>query len=224
MLRAAGRIAAILRGSATDVRVKKIAGLPILEITPDRGEISRRGLSRAAVQDVIGGAIGGRDAGLLYQGDQYYDIVVRLAEPLRGDVEALKSLPVPLPPVDGVRSGLNVPLGQVAQFRLTEGPNQISREDGKRRVVVTANVRGRDIASLVSEVRDRIEAEVPLPPGYWVGWGGQFENLAAARQRLLLVVPACFALIFLLLLAALGTPRDVVRCRWRSRAAWRRSG
>jgi cobalt-zinc-cadmium resistance protein CzcA len=212
MLRAAGRIAAILRGTAgaTDVRVEQIAGLPVLEITPDRTEISRRGISRAAVQDVIGAAIGGRDAGLLYQGDQYYDIVVRLSETLRGDVEALKNLPVPLPSAGGAHGGLTVPLGQVAQFRLTEGPNQISRDDGKRRVVVTANVRGRDIASLVAEVRDRIEAEVQLPPGYWIGWGGQFENLAAARQRLQLVVPACFALIFLLLLAALGTPRDVL--------------
>jgi heavy metal efflux system protein len=117
---------------------------------------------------------------------------------------------VPLPSAGGAHGGPTVPLGQVARFRLAEGPNQISREDGKRRVVVTANVRGRDIASLVSEVRDRIEAEVPLPPGYWIGWGGQFENLAAARQRLLLVVPACFALIFLLLLAALGAPRDVL--------------
>jgi cobalt-zinc-cadmium resistance protein CzcA len=212
MLLAAGRIAAILRGTAgaVDVRVEQIAGLPVLEITPDRAEISRRGLSRAAVQDVIGAAIGGRDAGLLYQGDQYYDIVVRLSETLRGDVEALKKLPVPLPSAGGAHGGLTVPLGQVAQFRLTEGPNQISREDGKRRVVVTANVRGRDIASLVAEVRGRIEAEVTLPPGYWIGWAGQFENLAAARQRLLLVVPACFALIFLLLLAALGTPRDVL--------------
>jgi cobalt-zinc-cadmium resistance protein CzcA len=212
MLRAAGRIAAILRGTAgaTDVRVEQIAGLPVLEITPDRAEISRRGLSRAAVQDVIGAAIGGRDAGLLYQGDQYYGIVVRLSETLRGDVEALKNLPVPLPSTGGTNSGLTVPLGQVASFSLTEGPNQISREAGKRRVVVTANVRGRDIASLVSEARARIEDEVPLPPGYWIAWGGQFETLAAARQRLLFVVPACFAMIFLLLLAALGTARDAL--------------
>jgi cobalt-zinc-cadmium resistance protein CzcA len=212
MLRVAGRIAAILRSTAgaTDVRVEQVTGLPVLEITPDRAEISRRGLSRAMVQDVIGTAIGGRDAGLLYQGDQYYDIVVRVSETLRGDVEALKNLPVPLPPAGSTNGGLTVPLGQVAGFRLTEGPNQISREDGKRRVVVTANVRGRDIASLVSEVRARIATEVTLPPGYWLGWGGQFENLAAARQRLLLVVPACFALIFLLLLAALGTARDAL--------------
>jgi heavy metal efflux system protein len=182
------------------------SGLPVLEITADRAEISRRGLSRAAVQEVIGAAIGGREAGLLYQGDQYYDIVLRLPEKLRSDVDALKNLPVPLPAVGAGGAGLTIPLGQVATFRLTEGPNQISREDGKRRVVVTANVRGRDIASVVSDVRDRIAADVPLPPGYWLAWGGQFENLAAARERLLLVVPTCFAMIFLLLLAALGTP------------------
>ncbi len=212
MLRVANRIATILRATpgATDVRVEQIAGLPVLEITPDRSEISRRGLSRAAVQDVIGAAIGGREAGLLYQGDQYYDIVVRLPETLRNDVDAIKNLPVPLPAAGASSTGPTIPLGQVATFRLMEGPNQISREDGKRRVVVTANVRGRDIASVVSDVRDRIGAEVPLPPGYWLAWGGQFENLAAARERLLFVVPTCFTLIFLLLLAALGTARDAL--------------
>jgi cobalt-zinc-cadmium resistance protein CzcA len=212
MVRVANRIATILRATtgATDVRVEQIGGLPVLEITPDRAEISRRGLSRAAVQDVIGAAIGGRESGLLYQGDQYYNIVVRLPERLRSDVDALKNLPVPLPAVGTGGGGPTIPLEQVATFRLTEGPNQISREDGKRRVVVTANVRGRDIASVVSDVRERIAADVPLPPGYWLAWGGQFENLAAARARLLLVVPTCFALIFLLLLAALGTARDAL--------------
>src|SRR4029453_16094588 len=122
----------------------------------------------------------------------------------------------------------SIPLSQVARFRLLEGPNQISRENGKRRVVVTANARGRDIASGVADAQASIKERVSLPPGYWLTWGGQFENLAAARQRLMVVVPGCFALIFLLLLGALGSARDALlvlaRCRWRSSAERSRCG
>jgi heavy metal efflux system protein len=129
---------------------------------------------------------------------------------LRSNVEELKNLPVPLP-LSGVGiAALSVPLQQVAAFRFTDGPNQISRENGKRRVVVTANVRGRDLASVVAEARGRIAEQVKLPAGYWMRWGGQFENLAAARQRLALVVPACFVLIFLLLFSALHSARDAL--------------
>src|SRR5207245_1601592 len=127
------------------------------------------------------------------------DIVVRLSEAARSDIDALKNLPVPLPANAAGQATGSVPLSQIARFRLTEGPNQISRENGKRRVVVTANVRGRDIASVVADAQALIKERVSLPPGYWLTWGGQFENLAAARQRLMIVVPGCFALIFLLL-------------------------
>jgi heavy metal efflux system protein len=174
----------------------------------DKAEIARRGLSLAAVQEVIGAAIGGRDAGVVFEGDRYFEIVVRLPETIRNDLDALKSLPVSLPTTAAV--SLTVPLGQVAAFTLGEGPNQVSRENGKRRVVVTANVRDRDIASVVNEARAQIDAQVKLPAGYWMTWGGQFENLEAARRRLSIVVPACFLMIFLLLTSALGSARDAL--------------
>jgi heavy metal efflux system protein len=212
LLRAANQIASILRSvdGASDVRVEQVAGLPVLEIATDKAEIARRGLSLSAVQDVIGTAIGGREAGAVYEGDRHFEIVVRLGEPVRADIDALKNLPVSLPPNAAGQPTGSLPLGQLARFHLTEGPNQISRENGKRRVVVTANVRGRDIASVVSDAQTLIKARVSLPPGYWLTWGGQFENLAAARQRLMLVVPACFTLIFLLLFGALGSSRDAL--------------
>ncbi|MEN3238741.1 CusA/CzcA family heavy metal efflux RND transporter [Methylobacterium ajmalii] len=225
MVEGARKIAGILRGleGAADVKVEEAVGLPFLEIKIDRREIARRGLSMADVQNVIGTAIGGKDAGLVFEGDRRFAIVVRLADDIRGDVEALKNLPVPLPsaqaapartstgvPAAPGATGMSVPLRQLATFSFTEGPNQVSRENGRRRVVVTANVRGRDIGSLVAEAQERIAAEVRLPPGYEVRWGGQFENLTAARQRLMVVVPACFALIFILLLGALGSPRDAL--------------
>ena len=151
------------------------------------------------MQDVIGTAIGGKDAGLVFEGDRRFNIVVRLADTVRGDVEALKNLPVPLPASQagqarastGVPAGpapagsTSVPLRQLASFTFTEGPNQVSRENGRRRVVVTANVRGRDIGSLVAEAQERIAAEVKLPAGYEVRWGGQCENLTAARSRIM---------------------------------------
>src|SRR6185295_5398814 len=137
-------------------------------------------------------AIGGRDAGVVLEGDRHFEIVVRLPDTIRNDLDALKNLPVSLP-LSGA-TPQSVPLGQLASFTLSEGPNQISRENGKRRVVVTANVRDRDIASVVNEARSQIDAQLKLPPGYWLAWGGQFENLTAARQRLSVVVPACFIL------------------------------
>ncbi len=212
MLRAANQIAGIMRGleGAADVRVEQASGLPFLEIKVDKKEIARRGLSLAVVQDLIGAAVGGREAGVVFEGDRRFDIVVRLPESQRADLEALRNLPVPLPSSGGRGSLATIPLKEVASFTQGEGPNQISRENGKRRVVVTANVRGRDIASLVAEAQARIAEQVSLPAGYWITWGGQFENLIAARQRLALVVPACFVLIFLLLYGALGSTRDAL--------------
>ncbi len=210
MLRSAVQIANILRKTkgATDVKIEQASGLPVLNIDIDKTEIARRGLSLAAVQDVIGTAIGGRSAGAVFEGDRSFDIVVRLPEDIRGDVDALKNLPVSLPQAGP--TPLTVPLGQLAAFKIDEGPNQISRENGKRRIVVTANVRNRDIAAVVNDARAQIETAVTLPPGYWMTWGGQFENLAAARQKLSIVVPGCFILIFLLLMGALGTARDAL--------------
>ena len=210
LLRGAGQIASILQKTrgATDIKVEQAGGLSVLDISVNKAEIARRGLSLTAVQDVIGTAIGGRNAGAVFEGDRSFEIVVRLPEDIRGDLDALKNLPVSLPPTGLTPS--TVPLGHLATFRISEGPNQISRENGKRRVVITANVRDRDIAAVVNDARAQIETQVALPPGYWLSWGGQFENLAAARQRLSFVVPGCFVLIFLLLMGALGTARDAL--------------
>jgi cobalt-zinc-cadmium resistance protein CzcA len=211
MLRSANQIAAILRrlDGAADVRVEQATGLPFLEIAVNKAEIARRGLSLSAVQDLIGAAVGGREAGVVFEGDRRFEIVVRLPDSLRSNIETLKNLPVPLPTNERTRSA-TIPLKEIAVFTLGEGPNQITRENSKRRVVVTANVRGRDIASLVAEAQHKIVEQVRLPPGYWIVWGGQFENLAAARQRLMVVVPACFLLIFFLLYTALGSSRDAL--------------
>jgi cobalt-zinc-cadmium resistance protein CzcA len=210
MLKAANDVAANLRGvrGAVDVKVEQSGGLPVLEIKVDKAAIARRGLSVSAVQDVIGAAVGGQEAGVIFEGDRSFDIVVRLPETVRADLEALSNLPVALPKATPNSPVQSLPLSRVAKFSFAEGPNQISRENGKRRIVVTANVRGRDLGSVVEEAQQRVAKNVKLPPGYWITWGGQSENLAAARQRLALVVPACFVMIFLLLFSAMGSVRD----------------
>jgi cobalt-zinc-cadmium resistance protein CzcA len=211
MLRAANHVAAILRSTpgAVDVKVEQVTGLPFLDIRIDKGAIARLGLSLATVQDVIGAAIGGQQAGVIFEGDRRFPIFVRLEDHLREDAQALETIPVSLPP-DAKGHVATVQLKQLATFSTTDGQNQISRENGKRRVVVSANVRGRDIASVVNEAHANVERHVKLPAGYWIVWGGQFENLAAARQRLMIVVPICFFMIFLLLYSALGSIRDAV--------------
>jgi heavy metal efflux system protein len=212
MLHAANQIAAILQGvrGTNEVKVEDVTGMPVLEIGIEKAEISRHGLSLDAVQDVIGIAVGGRPAGLVFEGDRRFQIVVRLSDDLRNNVEVLKNLPIPLPPSAQGEHAVTIPLRVLADFKLSEGPNQISRENGKRRVVVTADVRGRDLGSAVAEAQAKIARQVNLPPGYYLTWGGQFENFTAARQRLTIVVPMCFALIFLLLLGALGGWRDAL--------------
>src|SRR4029077_15672377 len=212
MLRAAGQIASILRGvdGATNVKIEQVTGLPFLEIKIDKSEIARRGLSLSDVQDVIGISTGGRGPGLVFEGDRRFQIIVRLPDATRSDVDALENLPVTLPQSGSGTGALSIPLRQLATFSFSEGPNQVSRENGKRRVVVTAEVRGRDIGSLVDEAQGKVAEQVSLPAGYWLGWGGQFENFEAARQRLMIVVPVCFALILLLLLSALGSARDAL--------------
>ena len=216
MLHAANQIASVLEGirGTTEVKVEDVTGMPVLEVRIDKAEIARHGLSLSAVQDVISTAVGGRPAGLVFEGDRRFQIVVRLSDIQRNDLEVLKNLPVPLPSSFS-HAGENevaatLPLSVLADFNLSEGPNQISRENGKRRVVVTADVRGRDLGSAVAEAQAKIAQKVTLSPGYWLTWGGQFENFAAARQRLIIVVPLCFALIFLLLLGALGSWRDAL--------------
>ncbi|BDV32814.1 efflux RND transporter permease subunit [Methylocystis iwaonis] len=211
MLKTANHIAAILRATpgATDVKVEQVTGLPVLDIKVDKSAIARYGLSLGAVQDTIGAAIGGEQAGMIFEGDRRFPIFVRLRDNLREDANALETIPVSLPP-DAQGHISTIQLKQVASFSTVDGQNQISRENGKRRVVVSANVRGRDIASVVNEARAKVDAKVQIPAGYWIEWGGQFENLAAARARLMIVVPVCFFMIFLLLFSALGSARDAL--------------
>lgn len=176
------------------------------------------------MQEVVEIAVGGREAGLIFEGDRRFDIVIRLPEDLRVDVDALSTLPVPVPaPANGtkengraiVQTGLGtaapyVPLSAVASIETAPGPNQISRENGKRRVVVSANVRDRDLGSFVSEVQRKVADQVKLPAGYWIGYGGQFEQLVAASQRLAIVVPVALLLIFALLCMSLNSMGDAL--------------
>jgi cobalt-zinc-cadmium resistance protein CzcA len=210
MLRAANQIAGVLEGirGTTEIKVEDVTGMPVLEIKVDKAEIARHGLSLAAVQDAIGIAVGGRTAGLVFEGDRRFQIVVRLSDVDRNDIDVLRNLPVTLPTHTGDGVAATLPLRMLADFVLSEGPNQVSRENGKRRVVVTADVRGRDIGSAVAEAQARIARRVSLPAGYYLTFGGQFENFTVARQRLVVVVPICFGLVFLLLVAALGSWRD----------------
>ena len=196
---------------AADSKVEQTTGLPLLTIQLKRSEMARLGLSVADVQETIEVAIGGKTVGQVFEGDRRFDIVVRLPESLRANLDEMSRLPVPLPVGGGsvaARVSGFVPLGSVADIVIAPGPNQVSRENGKRRVVVTANVRGRDIGSFVAEAEARIQESVVIPPGYWIAWGGQFEQLVSARQRLQVVVPVALLLIFGLLFATFGTVRE----------------
>jgi heavy metal efflux system protein len=212
MQRTASQIADELRkvDGAESVKVEETTGLPFLEIRIDKAEIARRGLSLASVQDLIQTAVGGRSAGLVFEGDRRFQIVVRLNDALRNDISALENLPVPLPQANPNIPAASIPLRTLAAFEQTEGANQISRENGKRRVVAAAGARGRDIGSMVAEAQARVTEHIKLAPGSFLTWGGQFENFSVARQRLMIVVPGCFLLIYLLLFGALGSLRDAL--------------
>jgi cobalt-zinc-cadmium resistance protein CzcA len=196
---------------AAEVKVEQTTGLPMLTVEIDRGKAARYGLNISDIQDTVAIAVGGREAGTLFEGDRRFDILVRLPEHLRSDVAAIQRLPLALPRSGDAAGGARthfIPLGEVATLRLAPGPNQVSREDGKRRVVVSANVRGRDLGSFVSEAGAAIQQKVKVPPGYWTTWGGQFENLQSATRRLQVVVPVSLLLVFTLLFAMFGNVRD----------------
>jgi len=215
----------VLQGidGAADVRVEAVDGLPLLEIAPDPRAMARYGLNPGDVQRVVAAAIGGETAGQLFDGDRRFDIVVRLPESLRGDPAALADLPIPLAGTAGDsidesgRSGTwasgtprTVPLREVATIGTQLAPNQINRENGKRRIVVTANVRGRDLGGFVGELQTAVADSVTLPTGYWIDYGGTFEQLASASQRLSLVVPLTLLVILSLLFMAFGSLRDAL--------------
>lgn len=194
---------------AADVQYEQVTGLPILSIHPDRDALARYGLDVSDVQRVAGIALGGEVAGRYFEGDRRFDIVVRFPEYLRTDVLAIERLPVPLPESRrGAGGPMFVPLSEVAQVEIAPGPNQISRENGKRKLTVTANVRDRDLGSFIAELQARMAAEAELPSGYWVEYGGTWEQLVSASQRLTLVVPIALLTIFGLLLMLFGSIRD----------------
>jgi cobalt-zinc-cadmium resistance protein CzcA len=204
LLASGAEIASVLSGidGAEGVKVEQVSGLPILSVVADREALSRFGLNVADLQSVVAVATGGKEAGLVFEGDRRFAVVVRLAEALRSDLTALERLPIPLP------GGGYVPLREVASLTLAPGPNQISREDGKRRLVVSANVRGRDLGGFVAEAQREIEQRVSLLPGYWLSYGGTFEQLQSASERLTLLVPVTLVMIFTLLMVTFGSARD----------------
>lgn len=206
----ANRIAQVLQGvaGASGVKVEQTTGLPMLTVNIDRDKASRYGLNIAAVQQAISTALGGQEAGTVYEGDRRFDIVVRLPESIRSDPTAMKRLPIQLPMAGQNQGASYIPLGEIATLDLAPGPNQISREDGKRRVVVSANVRDRDLGSFVGDAEAQVNRAVKIPTGYWTVWGGQYENLASAAQRLQIVVPISLLLVFVLLFAMFGNIKD----------------
>jgi cobalt-zinc-cadmium resistance protein CzcA len=231
LLRVANQVQAVLQTvpGAADVKTEQIAGLPVLTVKLDRPALSRYGISAGEVQGIVEIAVGGKSAGLVFEGDRRFDLVVRLPEHMRMDIESIKALPIPLPAAEAATAagpagstavlrtawggpplaqGRFVPLSAVASVELAPGPNQISRENGKRRIVVTANVRERDLGSFVADAQRAVAERVKLPAGYWIGWGGQFEQLVSATQRLAIVVPVALLLVFLLLFMSLGSAAD----------------
>lgn len=221
----AGQVQGVLQDvqGAADVKTEQVAGLPVLTVKLNRQILSRYGMSVSDVQNLVEMAVGGKTAGLVFEGDRRFNLVVRLPERLRSDIEAIRALPIPLPPLESQTKATPalwgnsplaqiryVPLSELAQIDIAPGPNQISREDGKRRVVVTANVRGRDLGSFVSDAQRLVAEKVKLPEGYWIGWGGQFEQLVSATQRLTIVVPIALVLIFVLLFISLGSGADAL--------------
>lgn len=209
---------------AADVRLEETSGLPLLTVLPDRQALAGYGLNPGQVQSTVATAVGGQVAGQLFEGDRRFDIVVRLPEALRQDPAALADLPISLEAAlaggnaDELSRGVGaagggprtVPLRELARIESSEGPNQINRENGKRRIVVTANVRDRDLGSFVADLQAAVTAQVPLPTGYWIDYGGSFEQLISASQRLAVVVPVTLVLIFAMLFWAFGSGRDAV--------------
>ncbi len=189
---------------ARDVNLEQVTGLPVLSVLPRREILSRYGLSLSQLQASIATAYGGEPVGEVFDGDRRHAVVVRLPETLRGNVDAMGRLPVPLP------DGNTVPLAELADVELAQGPNQINRENGKRRVVVTANVRDRDLGSFIAELQARVRNEAEIPAGYWVEYGGTFEQLQSASRRLAIVVPVTLLLIVGLLWLAFGSMRDAL--------------
>lgn len=194
---------------AADVKIEQVSGLPLITVEINRKALSRYGLQIGEVQDAVAIAIGGKKGGELFEGDKRFDLIVRLPEELRTNPDVLRSVLIPLPIAkDGERHF--IPLSEVASLVRSESPNQISRENGKRRIVVSANVRNRDLSSFVNEAKSSVEKNSKIPSGYWIAWGGQFEQLESASDRLKIVVPITLVIIFLLLFMSFGGVKDAL--------------
>jgi len=206
LLQTANDILAIVEDidGAADISVEQVSGLPMLSVIPKRLALAHYGLAVEDLQNLVSAGVGGEEIGTIYQGDRRFSLVLRLPETLRRDIDQLHDLPVPL------ADGGYVPLSEVAELELSPSPAQISRENGKRRVVVTANVRDRDLGSFVAEVKEQMEQQLDLPSGYWLDYGGTFEQLESASQRLAIVVPVTLVIIFGLLMMAFGSFRDAL--------------
>ncbi|OQW68716.1 MAG: cation transporter [Proteobacteria bacterium ST_bin12] len=189
-----------------DIKVEQTTGLPILTVNIDRQKIARLGVNITQVQDAIATAMNGKETGIVFQGDRRFNIVVRLPDALRTDMDSFKRLPIKIANDNDIPVYLQ--LGEVATIDIAPGPNQFSRENGKRNVVVTANVRDSDIGSYVAEAQQRIQQEVKIPAGYWIDWGGTFEQLQSASKRLQIVVPISLLLVFILLYMMFNNLKD----------------
>lgn len=195
---------------ASDIKIEQATGLSVLTVTIHRNLLARYGLNMADVQDILAISMGGKQSGDVFEGDKRFEIIVRLPEKIRTDVENLKRIPIPLPTQKKASKDPYpaILLGDIADFEIKEGPNQISRENGKRVLNVTANVRGRDLNGFVNEAQEKIKETIEIPAGYWLRWGGQFQQLISASQRLQIVVPIALGLIFILLISTFGSLKD----------------
>ncbi|MBX9805728.1 MAG: CusA/CzcA family heavy metal efflux RND transporter [Alphaproteobacteria bacterium] len=221
MNKLANQIAGVLRTipGAADVKIEQTTGLPVLDFKLNRDYMARLGLNVSEVLNVISIAIGGREAGVVFEGDRRFDIILKMPEQFRQNLEMIQNIPIflkkPLEEknkVSGIsqQKMVSIPLKEVAELVIADGPNQISRENGKRRVVVQSNVRGSDIATFVKSAEKAISKSVQIPAGYWLEWGGQFKNLIEAKEKLYWVVPGCFFMIFMLLFAALNSVKGAL--------------
>jgi cobalt-zinc-cadmium resistance protein CzcA len=222
LVRSAAQVQQVMSAveGASDVKTEQVTGLPLLTVEPDRQALANYGLNPSDVQETVATAIGGEEAGQLFEGDRRFDLVVRLPEEIRQDPAALADLPIALGAGTGQEDesgraaewsggeARTVPLREVARIESKLGPNQINRENGKRRIVVTANVRGRDLGSFVKDLQAQVDSKIRLPEGYWLDYGGTFEQLVSASQRLAVVVPVTLVVIFGLLFMAFGSAKD----------------
>jgi cobalt-zinc-cadmium resistance protein CzcA len=200
---AVSRVLSKVRG-AKDINVEKVSGLAYLEVEIDREKIARYGINVEDIQQVVETAIGGKEATKVYEGQKVFGLAVRFPEYARNDVSPIKDILIPSP------KGALLPLGQLAKVSVTEGPAQISRESGQRRIVIECNVADRDIGSFVQEAKAKIDSVVRFPPGYYLTWGGQFENQQRAMKRFSIVVPMTIAAIFVLLFSSFSSVRQAL--------------